>query len=140
MKAEEAEHITNVYLQLKAYLQVGTRIAGVGEASERASLAGDSGHRPAPLLIPQEESLHFENRLDSMEADVVKTKHELEELRMVNQEALNTQDIAKVPAPWSLGILPRHHGLLALESKPQLSQSLYLSLRPCNLAQLGLWL
>lgn len=63
MKAEEAEHITNVYLQLKAYLQ--------------------------------EESLHFENRLDSMEADVVKTKHELEELRMVNQEALNTQDIAK---------------------------------------------
>lgn len=25
MKAEEAEHITNVYLQLKAYLQVGTR-------------------------------------------------------------------------------------------------------------------
>lgn len=25
MKAEEAEHITNVYLQLKAYLQVRTR-------------------------------------------------------------------------------------------------------------------
>lgn len=63
MKAEEAEHITNVYLQLKAYLQ--------------------------------EESLHFENRLDSMESEVVKTKQELEEMRVVNQEALNTQNVAK---------------------------------------------
>ncbi|XP_070272191.1 outer dynein arm-docking complex subunit 3 isoform X2 [Myotis yumanensis] len=63
MKAEEAEHITNVYLQLKAYLQ--------------------------------EESLHFENRLDSMESEVVKTKHQLEEMRVVNQEALNTQNTAK---------------------------------------------
>lgn len=63
MKAEEAEHITNVYLQLKAYLQ--------------------------------EESLRFENHLDSMEAEVVKTKHELEELHVVNQEALTAQDIAK---------------------------------------------
>ncbi|XP_047633100.1 outer dynein arm-docking complex subunit 3 [Phacochoerus africanus] len=63
MKAEEAEHITNVYLQLKAYLQ--------------------------------EESLHLENRLDFMEAEVVRTKHELEELNVVNQEALNARDIAK---------------------------------------------
>ncbi|XP_066130016.1 outer dynein arm-docking complex subunit 3 isoform X4 [Saccopteryx bilineata] len=63
MKTEEAEHITNVYLKLKAYLQ--------------------------------EESLHLENRLDFMEAEVVKTKHELEELHVVNQEALNARDIAK---------------------------------------------
>uniref|UniRef100_A0A8C3X9N0 Outer dynein arm docking complex subunit 3 n=1 Tax=Catagonus wagneri TaxID=51154 RepID=A0A8C3X9N0_9CETA len=63
MKAEEAEHITNVYLQLKAYLQ--------------------------------EESLHLENRLDFMEAEVVRTKHKLEELNVVNQEALNARDIAK---------------------------------------------
>ncbi|XP_032252062.1 coiled-coil domain-containing protein 151 [Phoca vitulina] len=63
MKAEEAEHITNVYLQLKAYLQ--------------------------------EESLHLENRLDFMEAEVVRAKRELEELQVVNQEALNAQDIAK---------------------------------------------
>nr|KAF6479354.1 coiled-coil domain containing 151 [Molossus molossus] len=63
MKAEEAEHITSVYLQLKAYLQ--------------------------------EESLHLETHLDSMEAEVVKTKHELEELHVVNQEALNARDIAK---------------------------------------------
>ncbi|KAL2764362.1 outer dynein arm-docking complex subunit 3 isoform 2, partial [Daubentonia madagascariensis] len=63
MKAEEAEHITSVYLQLKAYLQ--------------------------------EESLNLENRLDSMEAEVVRTKHELEELHIVNQEALNARDIAK---------------------------------------------
>ncbi|XP_006875233.1 PREDICTED: coiled-coil domain-containing protein 151 [Chrysochloris asiatica] len=63
MKAEEAEYITNVYLQLKAYLQ--------------------------------EESLNLENRLDTMEAEVVRTKHELTELHLVNQEALNARDIAK---------------------------------------------
>ncbi|XP_027267394.1 coiled-coil domain-containing protein 151 isoform X3 [Cricetulus griseus] len=63
MKAEEAEHITNVYLQLKSYLQ--------------------------------DESLNLENRLDSMEAEVVKTKHEVVELKVVNQEALNARDIAK---------------------------------------------
>lgn len=63
MKAEEAEHITNVYLQLKSYLQ--------------------------------EESLNLENRLDSMEAEVMNTKHEVQELRVVNQEAINARDIAK---------------------------------------------
>ncbi|XP_045846982.1 outer dynein arm-docking complex subunit 3 isoform X4 [Meles meles] len=63
MKAEEAEHITNVYLQLKAYLQ--------------------------------EESLHLEHRLDLMEAEVVRAKSELEELQVVNQEAINARDIAK---------------------------------------------
>ncbi|VCW97636.1 unnamed protein product, partial [Gulo gulo] len=63
MKAEEAEHITNVYLQLRAYLQ--------------------------------EESLHLENRLDLMEAEVVRAKRELEELQVVNQEAINARDIAK---------------------------------------------
>lgn len=63
MKAEEAEHITNVYLQLKAYLQ--------------------------------EESLNLDNRLDSMEAEVVRTKQEVEELHVVSQEALNARDIAK---------------------------------------------
>ena len=44
----------------------------------------------------QEESLNLENRLDSMEAEVVKTKHEVVELKVVNQEALNARDIAKV--------------------------------------------
>ncbi|XP_055975230.1 outer dynein arm-docking complex subunit 3 [Sorex fumeus] len=63
MKAEEAEHITSVYLQLKAYLQ--------------------------------EDSLNLENRLDSMEAEVLRAKHELEELHVVNQEAINARDIAK---------------------------------------------
>ncbi|XP_008048798.1 coiled-coil domain-containing protein 151, partial [Carlito syrichta] len=63
MKAEEAEYITSVYLQLRAYLQ--------------------------------EESLNLENRLDSMEAEVVRIKHELEELHVVNREALNARDIAK---------------------------------------------
>ncbi|KAF6092760.1 coiled-coil domain containing 151 [Phyllostomus discolor] len=101
MKAEEAEHITSVYLQLKAYLQ--------------------------------EERLHLENRLDSMEAEVAKTKHELEELHVVNKEALDARDSAKVSAHWSLGILPRGHGLLAPESESQLSQS------PSHLSPRTLW-
>ncbi|XP_006898918.1 PREDICTED: coiled-coil domain-containing protein 151 [Elephantulus edwardii] len=63
MKVEQAEHITSVYLQLKAYLQ--------------------------------EESLNLENRLGTMEAEVLRTKHELEDLHLVNQEALNARDIAK---------------------------------------------
>uniref|UniRef100_A0A8D1BV37 Outer dynein arm docking complex subunit 3 n=2 Tax=Sus scrofa TaxID=9823 RepID=A0A8D1BV37_PIG len=45
--------------------------------------------------VAKEESLHLENRLDFMEAEVVRTKHELEELNVVNQEALNARDIAK---------------------------------------------
>lgn len=70
----------------------------------------------------QEESLHLENRLDFMEAEVVRTKHELEELNVVNQEALNARDIAKVPACGPLGVLPlRCHGHLALVSELQLS-------------------
>ncbi|OBS79416.1 hypothetical protein A6R68_18167, partial [Neotoma lepida] len=63
MKADEAEHITNVYLQLKSYLQ--------------------------------EESLNLESRLDSMEAEVMKTKNEVVELKVVNQEALDARDLAK---------------------------------------------
>ncbi|XP_065730784.1 outer dynein arm-docking complex subunit 3 isoform X3 [Phocoena phocoena] len=45
--------------------------------------------------VAKEESLRLENRLDFMEAEVVRTKHELEELNLVNQEALNARDIAK---------------------------------------------
>uniref|UniRef100_A0A8C5L2T2 Coiled-coil domain-containing protein 151 n=1 Tax=Jaculus jaculus TaxID=51337 RepID=A0A8C5L2T2_JACJA len=63
MKAEEAKHITDLYLQLKGYLQ--------------------------------EESLNLENRLDAMEAEVLKAKHEMKELHVVNQEAINARDIAK---------------------------------------------
>ncbi|XP_063084782.1 outer dynein arm-docking complex subunit 3 isoform X3 [Cavia porcellus] len=63
MKAEEAEYITGVYLQLKAYLQ--------------------------------EEALTLGNQLDAMEAQVVKTKQEVQELNVVNQEALSARDIAK---------------------------------------------
>ncbi|XP_052044811.1 outer dynein arm-docking complex subunit 3 isoform X4 [Apodemus sylvaticus] len=43
----------------------------------------------------KEESLNLENRLDSMEAEVMNTKHEVQELRVVNQEAINARDIAK---------------------------------------------
>ncbi|PNI51394.1 CCDC151 isoform 3 [Pan troglodytes] len=45
--------------------------------------------------VAKDESLNLENRLDSMEAEVVRTKHELEALHVVNQEALNARDIAK---------------------------------------------
>lgn len=44
----------------------------------------------------------MENRLDSMEAEVMNTKHEVQELKVVNQEAINARDIAKV-----LACLPR---------------------------------
>lgn len=37
----------------------------------------------------------MENRLDFMEAEVVRAKRELEELQVVNQEAINARDIAK---------------------------------------------
>lgn len=49
-----------------------------------------------PLSMCQAESLNLENRLDSMEAEVVKTKHEVVELKVVNQEALNARDLTKV--------------------------------------------
>lgn len=60
----------------------------------------------------------MEHRLDLMEAEVVRAKSELEELQVVNQEAINARDIAKVPACQALG---RPLGLLAPESEPQLS-------------------
>uniref|UniRef100_A0A8D2DZX4 Outer dynein arm docking complex subunit 3 n=1 Tax=Sciurus vulgaris TaxID=55149 RepID=A0A8D2DZX4_SCIVU len=43
----------------------------------------------------KEESLNLDNRLNSMEAEVVRTKQEVEELHVVNQEALNARDFAK---------------------------------------------
>lgn len=54
MKAEEAEHITSVYLQLKAYLQVGARatVGGWGSANGRASQARDTGRRLTHLSCP----------------------------------------------------------------------------------------
>lgn len=54
MKAEEAEHITSVYLQLKSYLQVGTpcRQSWV----RRVNPAMASGHRPSPAPVPGGES------------------------------------------------------------------------------------
>lgn len=89
-----------------------------GPACGRTAVTGPS-HPPTP----QEESLHLENRLDFMESEVVRAKRELEELQVVNQEAFNARDIAKVPACQALGFLPRCHGLLAPESEPRLSLS-----------------
>lgn len=43
----------------------------------------------------QEENRHLKNRVDVMEAEVVKAEHELEELHVVKQEALKARDIAK---------------------------------------------
>nr|XP_023408165.1 coiled-coil domain-containing protein 151 isoform X1 [Loxodonta africana] len=96
MKAEEAEHITSVYLQLKAYLQVGTRTDGGGGYKQgEQAWTRTVQSQACPTSHPQEESLNLENRLDTMEAEVVRTKHELEELHLVNQEALNARNIAK---------------------------------------------
>ncbi|XP_012921349.1 coiled-coil domain-containing protein 151 isoform X3 [Heterocephalus glaber] len=43
----------------------------------------------------QEEALALGNQLDAMEATVAKTKQEVQELHVVNQEALHARDIAK---------------------------------------------
>ncbi|KAM6167655.1 outer dynein arm-docking complex subunit 3 isoform 2-T2 [Erethizon dorsatum] len=45
--------------------------------------------------MAKEEALTLGNQLDAMEAEVVKTKQEVQELHVVNQEALNARDIAK---------------------------------------------
>lgn len=53
MKAEEAEHITSVYLQLKAYLQVGTRTAwgrGGSKWEGQPAEGRRSQARPTPPL------------------------------------------------------------------------------------------
>ncbi|XP_078010045.1 outer dynein arm-docking complex subunit 3 isoform X2 [Phascolarctos cinereus] len=63
LKANEAEHITRVYLQLKAYMQ--------------------------------EESLNFENKLDAMEGEVSRLRHEFSELQNVGQQATDARDAAK---------------------------------------------
>lgn len=39
-----------------------------------------------------------------MEAEVMNTKHEVQELKVVNQEAINARDIAKVPAACPGGV------------------------------------
>ncbi|XP_057345866.1 outer dynein arm-docking complex subunit 3 isoform X2 [Manis pentadactyla] len=96
MKAVEAERISKVYLQLKAQLQVGARRAwGGGKGKGEGHTGRDSGHRPAPFPVSQEENRHLKNRVDVMEAEVVKAEHELEELHVVKQEALKARDIAK---------------------------------------------
>lgn len=110
MKAGEAERISKVYLQLKAQLQVGTRRAWGGGKGRGGHTGRDSGHRPAPFPVSQEENRHLKNRVDVMEAEVVKAEQELEELHVVKQEALKARDIAKVPAPQPLQVPPRHHG------------------------------
>ncbi|XP_072458382.1 outer dynein arm-docking complex subunit 3-like isoform X7 [Notamacropus eugenii] len=63
LKADEAEYITRVYLQLKAYMQ--------------------------------EESLHFEKKLDAMEGEVKRLRHEFSELQNLIQDATGARDAAK---------------------------------------------
>ncbi|XP_001364241.2 outer dynein arm-docking complex subunit 3 isoform X1 [Monodelphis domestica] len=63
LKGDEAENITKVYLQLKAYMQ--------------------------------DESLNFENKLDAMEAEVIRLRREFSELQVVNHEAEVARDSAK---------------------------------------------
>lgn len=54
MKAEEAEHITSVYLQLKAYLQVGPRTAcGAGRQVGGAARPGTEVTGLPPLPRPR---------------------------------------------------------------------------------------
>lgn len=126
MKAEEAEYITGVYLQLKAYLQVAQRGDSLGG---RGQAAGDCGHsRYCPE--PQEEALTLGNQLDAMEAQVVKTKQEVQELNVVNQEALSARDIAKVTCSGVTypGVLPSCHISQAQNQNSALSEHCAISL------------
>ncbi|XP_020647384.3 outer dynein arm-docking complex subunit 3 isoform X1 [Pogona vitticeps] len=43
----------------------------------------------------QEESLHYQNRLDALEAEILRLRHELKDLESVNAEALHARDAAK---------------------------------------------
>ncbi|XP_077186056.1 outer dynein arm-docking complex subunit 3 [Paroedura picta] len=43
----------------------------------------------------QEESLHFQNRLDALEAEISRLSHELRDLENVNTDALNARDAAR---------------------------------------------
>lgn len=43
----------------------------------------------------QEESLHFQNRLDALEAEIFRLRHELKDLESVNADALHARDSAR---------------------------------------------
>ncbi|KAJ7317012.1 hypothetical protein JRQ81_003174 [Phrynocephalus forsythii] len=43
----------------------------------------------------QEESLHYQNRLDTLEAEILRLRHELKDLESVNTDALHARDAAK---------------------------------------------
>ncbi|XP_066472424.1 outer dynein arm-docking complex subunit 3 isoform X1 [Tiliqua scincoides] len=43
----------------------------------------------------QEESLHFQNKLDALEAEIFRLRHELKDLESVNTDALHARDAAR---------------------------------------------
>ncbi|XP_053152488.1 outer dynein arm-docking complex subunit 3 [Hemicordylus capensis] len=43
----------------------------------------------------QEESLHFQNKLDALEAEIFRLRHELKDLESVNTDALQARDAAR---------------------------------------------
>ncbi|XP_013920575.1 PREDICTED: coiled-coil domain-containing protein 151 [Thamnophis sirtalis] len=43
----------------------------------------------------QEESLHFQNKLDALEAEILRLRHELQELESVNTEAQHARNVAR---------------------------------------------
>lgn len=117
MKADEAEHITSVYLQLKAYLQVGTRATGGGGQHMGGPVKLGTSVTGSTISHPQEESLHLGNRLrDFAEAEVVRTKHQLEGTAPQNQEALNARGYRQgaSPLPQAPGPCPATAVSLAL--------------------------
>lgn len=44
----------------------------------------------------QEESLHFQNKLDALEAEILRLRHELQELESVNTDAQHARNVARV--------------------------------------------
>ncbi|XP_063150498.1 outer dynein arm-docking complex subunit 3 isoform X2 [Candoia aspera] len=43
----------------------------------------------------QEESLHFQNKLDTLEAEILRLRHELQELESVNTDAQHARNVAR---------------------------------------------
>ncbi|KAK9407747.1 coiled coil domain-containing protein [Crotalus adamanteus] len=43
----------------------------------------------------QEESLHFQNKLDALEAEILRLRHELQELESVNTDAQHARNVAR---------------------------------------------
>ncbi|CAG03311.1 unnamed protein product [Tetraodon nigroviridis] len=103
-KCKEAENITVNYQKVKRHLQVRLDVVHVTPLQMiSCSMFFSSTHfSPWSLLFPsltsgpQEESLTFQGILDSLEAEILKCREELNKMQILNQEARSSKKAAKV--------------------------------------------